>query len=35
MRKQYVPSSFYEDLKLKLQRFSQGSKGMEEYYKEM
>ena len=27
--------SFHRDLKLKLQRFSQGSKGMEEYYKVM
>jgi len=35
MRKQYVPSSFHMDLKLKLQRLSQGSKGVEEYYKEI
>lgn len=35
MRKQYVPSSLHKDLKLKLQRLSQGSKGVEEYYKEM
>jgi len=35
MRKQYVPSSFNKDLKLKQQRLSQGSKGVDEYYKEM
>ncbi|XP_027912219.1 uncharacterized protein LOC114171289 [Vigna unguiculata] len=35
MRKRYVPSSFHRDLKLKLQRLSQGSKGVDEYYKEM
>ncbi|XP_027912791.1 uncharacterized protein LOC114188764 [Vigna unguiculata] len=34
-RKWYVPSSFHRDLKLKLQRHSQGSKGVDEYYKEM
>ena len=35
MRKRYVPSSFDMDLKLKLQILSQGSKGVDEYYKEM
>ena len=35
MRKRYVPASYIRDLKFKLQKFSQGSKGVEEYYKEM
>jgi len=35
MRKRYIPSSFHRDLKLKLQRLSQGNKGVDEYYKEM
>jgi len=35
VRKWYVPSSFHKDLKLKLQRLSQGIKGVDEYYKEM
>nr|KYP35535.1 hypothetical protein KK1_043425 [Cajanus cajan] len=35
MRKRNVPSSFYRDLKLKLHKLSQGSKGVEQYYKEM
>lgn len=35
MRKRYIPSSFHRDSKLKLQKLSQGSKGVEEYYKEM
>ncbi|KAK7379836.1 hypothetical protein VNO78_34256 [Psophocarpus tetragonolobus] len=35
MRRQYIPSSFHRDIKLKLQKLSQGSKGVEEYYKEM
>ena len=35
MRKRYVPASYTRDLKFKLQKLSQGSKGVEEYYKEM
>ena len=35
MRKRYVPASYTRDLKFKLQNLSQGSKGVEEYYKEM
>ncbi|XP_027348787.1 uncharacterized protein LOC113860563, partial [Abrus precatorius] len=35
MRKRYVPTSYSRDLKFKLQKLSQGSKGVEEYYKEM
>ena len=35
MRKRYVPTSYTRDLKFKLQKLSQGSKGVEEYYKEM
>ncbi|KAK7376004.1 hypothetical protein VNO78_35080 [Psophocarpus tetragonolobus] len=35
MRRRYIPSSFHRDIKLKLQKLSQGSKGVEEYYKEM
>ncbi|XP_027357486.1 uncharacterized protein LOC113866887 [Abrus precatorius] len=35
MRKRYVPASYSRDLKFKLQKLSQGSKGVEEYYKEM
>ena len=35
MRKWYVPASYTRDLKFKLQKLSQGSKGIEEYYKEM
>ena len=34
-RKRYVPASYTRDLKFKLQKLSQGSKGVEEYYKEM
>lgn len=35
MRKRYVPTSYTRDLKFKLQKLYQGSKGIEEYYKEM
>ena len=35
MRKRYVPASYTRDLKFKLQKLSQGSKGVEKYYKEM
>ena len=35
MRKPYVPTSYTRDLKFKLQKLSQGNKGVEEYYKEM
>ena len=35
MRKRYVPTSYTRDLKFKLQKLSQGNKGVEEYYKEM
>jgi len=35
MRKRYVPASYTRDLKYKLQKLSQGSKGIEEYYKEI
>ena len=35
MRKRYVPASYTRDLKFKLQKLSQGSKGIEEYSNEM
>jgi len=35
MRKVFVPSHYYRDLHKKLQRLMQGSKGVEDYYKEM
>ena len=35
MRKRYVLASYTRDLKFKLLKLSQGSKGVEEYYKEM
>lgn len=35
MRKQYVPASYSRDLKFKLQKLTQGNKGVEEYFKEM
>ena len=35
MRKRYVQASYTRELKFKLQKLSQGSKGVEEYYKEM
>ena len=35
MRRRYVPSHYTRDLKIKLQKLSQGSKSVEEYYKEM
>ena len=35
MRRRYVPGSYERDLKLKLQMLTQGSKGVEEYFKEM
>jgi len=35
MRKRYVPSHYYRDLYQKLQRLMQGSKCVEDYYKEM
>ena len=35
MRKRYVPTSYSKTMRQKLQRLSQGSLTMEEYYKEM
>jgi len=35
MRKRFVPSHYYRDLYQKLQRLMQGSKCVEDYYKEM
>ncbi|XP_057450484.1 uncharacterized protein LOC130742400, partial [Lotus japonicus] len=35
MRKRYVPSSHARDVKFKLQKLTQGSKSVEEYYKEL
>ena len=35
MRKWYVPASYSRDLKFKLQKLTQGNKGVEEYFKEM
>nr|KYP42649.1 hypothetical protein KK1_035935 [Cajanus cajan] len=35
MRKRYVPTSYNRTLRLKLQKLSQGSMTVEEYYKEM
>ena len=35
MRKRYVPTSYSRTMRYKLQRLSQGSLTMEEYYKEM
>ena len=35
MRKRYVPTSYNRTIRQKLQRLSQGSLTMEEYYKEM
>ena len=35
MRKRYVPTSYSESMRQKLQRLSQGSLTVEEYYKEM
>ena len=35
MRKRYVPASYSRDLKFKLQKLTQGNKGVEEYFKEM
>ena len=35
MRKRYVPTSYNRTMRQKLQRLSQGSLTMEEYYKEM
>uniref|UniRef100_A0A2N9GXJ1 RNA-directed DNA polymerase n=1 Tax=Fagus sylvatica TaxID=28930 RepID=A0A2N9GXJ1_FAGSY len=35
MRKRFVPSHYYRGLYQKLQRLNQGSKSVEEYYKEM
>lgn len=35
MRRRFVPSHYYRDLHLKLQSLKQGSKSVEDYYKEM
>ncbi|KAF7802554.1 Transposon Ty3-G Gag-Pol polyprotein [Senna tora] len=35
LRRRFVPSHYYRDLHLKLQNLKQGSKSVEEYYKEM
>ncbi|PKI58105.1 hypothetical protein CRG98_021484 [Punica granatum] len=35
MRRRFVPAYYYRDLHLKLQSLKQGSKSMEDYYKEM
>ena len=35
MRKRFVPSHYYRDLHLKLQNLRQGSRSVEEYFKEM
>ena len=35
VKKQYVPASYSRDLKFKLQKLTQGNKGIEEYFKEM
>ena len=35
MRKRYVPSSYARDLKYRLQKLTQGNKGVEGYFKEM
>ncbi|XP_029126278.1 uncharacterized protein LOC109793894 [Cajanus cajan] len=35
MRKRYVLASYARDVKFKLQKLSQGTKGVEEYYKEL
>ncbi|XP_028193856.1 uncharacterized protein LOC114379406, partial [Glycine soja] len=35
MRKRYVAASYSRDLKFKLQKLTQGNKGVEEYFKEM
>nr|KYP33809.1 hypothetical protein KK1_045315 [Cajanus cajan] len=35
MRKRYVPTSYSRTLRLKLQKLTQGSMTVEEYYKEM
>ena len=35
MRKRYVSASYSRDLKFKLQKLTQGNKGVEEYFKEM
>jgi len=35
MRKKFVPSHYYRDLHQKLRRLIQGSKCVEDYYKEM
>lgn len=35
MRKRFIPSHYYRDLYLKLQSLTQGSKSIEDYYKEM
>jgi hypothetical protein len=35
MKKRFVPNHYYRDMHLKLQQLRQGTKGVEEYYKEM
>ena len=35
MRKCFVPNHYYQDLYQKLQRLTQGSRSVEDYYKEM
>ena len=35
MRKRFVPNHYYRDLYQKLQRLTQGSRSVEDYYKEM
>jgi len=35
MRKRYLPASYSRDLKFKLQKLTQGNKGVEEYFKEI
>ena len=35
MRRRFVPNHYYRDLYQKLQRLTQGSRSVEDYYKEM
>ena len=35
MRRRFVPNHYYRDLYLKLQGLNQGSKSVDEYFKEM
>ena len=35
MRRRFIPNHYYRDLYKKLQRLTQGSRNVEDYYKEM